>query len=72
MEEQFLVEFEDVGEDANLLELGYLDSFGYVMLISFLRDDLKVPIVEQDMLDNVLVSLDEIVAFAERGRRGSC
>jgi D-alanine--poly(phosphoribitol) ligase subunit 2 len=69
MEDQFLVEFDEVGETANLFQLGYLDSFGYVMLMTFLKDELHVPVVEQDMLDHVLVSLDTVVAFAERGRR---
>lgn len=70
MENQFLVEFSDVGADANLFELGCLDSFGYVQLIAFLKNELQVPMVESDMLDHMLVTLNEVVAYAQRGHRG--
>jgi D-alanine--poly(phosphoribitol) ligase subunit 2 len=61
MEEQFLIEFDEaLPEESNLFMEGVMDSFGYVQLCRFLEKEFDISFSEQEMTENVLVSLTQI------------
>lgn len=58
----FLVEFGvDFRGDTDLFKAGVVDSFGYLQLITFLQDEFSVVYSDEEMLTNIMVSLDAIV-----------
>ncbi len=64
IEERFLVEFgTDVTTQDDLFKTGVLDSFGYVQLMAFLEQEFALQVDEEDMLTNVLVSLESIDGY---------
>lgn len=65
--QHFLFEFnEDVTEQDDLIKLGLIDSVGYVELISFLKKEFGIAFTQEEMLGNVLVSIQNIVEFVEK------
>lgn len=67
MEESFLFEFGDeITADTNLFAEGVMDSFGYVQLMAFLEEEFGVSFAEQEMLANIEVTLNRIVASVAR------
>ena len=67
IEENFLFEFgNDITEDSNLFELGIIDSFGYVQLVSYLEKEFSINFTETDFLSNTLTSLLNIVDYVEQ------
>ena len=68
-EETFLFEFdEEIGPGTNLFEAGIIDSFGYIQLIQFLEAELKITLNEEEVLTNLMVSLDAVRKFAASKR----
>lgn len=64
IEEQFLVEFgTDVTPQDDLFKTGVIDSFGYIQLMKFLEGEFALQIDDEDILTNVLVSLEAIDGF---------
>jgi D-alanine--poly(phosphoribitol) ligase subunit 2 len=64
MEQQFLFRFgEDASEDSDLFKLGVIDSFGYIQLMQFLKQEFELELSEDDLLSDVLVSFAAIDAF---------
>lgn len=64
--ENFLFEFDDeITEHDDLFKLGLIDSIGYIELVNFLKKNFDIEFTEEDMLNNVLVSLNTMVAFVE-------
>ncbi|SFS90367.1 phosphopantetheine-binding protein [Saccharopolyspora flava] len=64
IEERCLVEFgTDVTPQDDLFKTGVLDSFGYVQLMAFLEQEFALDIDHEDMLTNVLVSLESIDGY---------
>ncbi|WP_243794767.1 acyl carrier protein [Saccharopolyspora gloriosae] len=64
IEEQFLVEFgTDVTAQDDLFKTGVIDSFGYIQLMKFLEEEFALQIDDEDILTNVLVSLEAIDGF---------
>jgi D-alanine--poly(phosphoribitol) ligase subunit 2 len=67
LEDQFLIDFGDeLSADTDLFKAGVIDSFGYVRLMSFLREDFSLEVATEDMLMNVLVSLEAMTEFVTR------
>lgn len=67
IEERFLVEFDaDVTPQDDLFKTGVIDSFGYIQLMKFLEDEFALQIGDEDILTNVLVSLEAIDGFVEK------
>ncbi|MFD6334256.1 acyl carrier protein [Streptomyces niveus] len=67
IEEYFLVEFgADVTPETDLFKAGVIDSFGYVQLMAFLESEFSLKLTGEEILLNVLVSLDAIDAFVAR------
>ncbi len=64
LEETFLFEFgDDVDDDTDLFKAGVMDSFGYVQLINFLKTEFHIAFTDEEILTNVMVSFERIVAF---------
>jgi len=64
--QNFLFEFdENVTEQDDLIKLGLIDSVGYVQLISFLKKEFGIVFTQEDMLGNILVSIQNMVEFVE-------
>jgi acyl carrier protein len=73
LEETFLFSFsgDNVSDDENLFERGYIDSYGLVQLIAFLEATFSIAILDEDMASPELASLSGIVSFTkERLSRG--
>lgn len=65
----FLVEFgEDVFDDTDLFKAGIMDSFGYLQLIRFLEETFGITYTDEEMLMDILVSFNRIVASVESKR----
>ncbi|MBI6781078.1 acyl carrier protein [Pseudomonas syringae] len=65
--QNFLFEFdEDVTEQDDLIKLGLIDSVGYIQLISFLKKEFGIVFTQEDMMGNVLVSIQNMVEFVEK------
>jgi acyl carrier protein len=62
LEDTFLFEFGGaVNEDSNLFRLGLVDSFGYIQMLRDLEMRYGIRFGDDELLDNVLVSLSSIV-----------
>jgi acyl carrier protein len=62
IEKTFLIKFEkEVTEECNLFQLGIIDSFGYIQLISYLEKEFGIKFTEEEFLSNGLVSLSSVV-----------
>lgn len=63
----FMFEFDqDITASSNLFKTGVIDSFGYIQLISFIQDTFSVSYSDEEMLTNILESLDKIVASIDK------
>ncbi|MBI6765868.1 acyl carrier protein, partial [Pseudomonas syringae] len=49
----------------DLIKLGLIESVGYIQLISFLKKDFGIVFTQEDMMGNVLVSIQNMVEFVE-------
>ncbi|MBI6785646.1 acyl carrier protein, partial [Pseudomonas syringae] len=56
---------EDITEQDDLIKLGLIDSVGYIQLISFLKKEFGIVFTQEDMMGNVLVSIQNMVEFVE-------
>ncbi|HEX8318653.1 acyl carrier protein [Longimicrobium sp.] len=71
LEDTFLFEFGgDVTPETNLFSIGIIDSFGYVQMIRHLEKEYGIRFTDDELLSNVLVSLNSILACAEAKRAG--
>ncbi len=57
-----------VDMDEDLFANGVLDSFGFLMLLSFLQDSFAIEFEEEDMKPENFMSIRSIVEFCERRR----
>ena len=63
----FMFEFDqEITTSSNLFKTGVIDSFGYIQLISFIQDTFSVSYSDEEMLTNILESLDKIVASIDK------
>lgn len=71
IEETFLFEFDDnITPETDLFKAGVIDSFGYVRLMHFLASEFNVRYSDQELLSNILVTYDSLVASV-RSKMGS-
>lgn len=71
LESNFLFTFGDeTAGDTDLFKAGIMDSFGYVQLIDFLKREFHIDFTDEEILTNILVSLDSIVAFVRTKQAG--
>ncbi|WP_405776066.1 acyl carrier protein [Streptomyces sp. NBC_00859] len=72
VEDRFLVEFgADVTAQSDLFQEGVIDSFGYVQLVAFLKEEFSIDISDEEVLMNVLVTLDAMDAFVAQKLGGT-
>ncbi|MDB4403848.1 acyl carrier protein [Akkermansiaceae bacterium] len=64
LEDSFLFEFgEEITPTTDLFKAGLIDSYGYVELIRHIEVEYGFKLSEEELLSNVLVSLDDISNF---------
>lgn len=72
LERTFLFEFgDDIADDTDLFKAGIMDSFGYVQLVNFLKSDFHIEFTDEEILTNILVNYNSIVAFARAKQAGT-
>lgn len=72
LSQHFLVDFsKDANEDTDLFDQGFIDSYGYVELISFLESQLKIRFTDEELISRELRSLRSIVAMVEKKLNGN-
>lgn len=57
------VEFDNL---TDLFSVGILDSFGFIMLLTYIQDEFGIEFSEDDMKAENFASLDRIVEFCEK------
>ncbi len=63
MRTQFLFEFDDaVTAHSDLFDLGLIDSFGFVELVSFIESEFHVKFTDEELISSSLNSLANMVA----------
>lgn len=63
IETQFMVSWQtDFTSATNLFQAGIMDSFGYVQLVDFLQTRFGFTFDDAEILTNVMVSLESMVA----------
>ncbi|MFE7589995.1 acyl carrier protein [Kitasatospora sp. NPDC057512] len=71
LEERFLFEFDDeTTPDTDLFKAGVIDSFGYVRMMRFLESEFSLALDGDEILMNVLVSLNAIDEFVQKKLAG--
>jgi D-alanine--poly(phosphoribitol) ligase subunit 2 len=63
LEENFFIDFEETEADENLLEAGYIDSMGFVRLVTFLEESFEFEIPTDDLLNDSLSSLEHMCDY---------
>jgi D-alanine--poly(phosphoribitol) ligase subunit 2 len=67
MEETFMFEFNDeITLESDLFKMGIIDSYGYIKLIKNLESEFGIEFTEDEILDNVFVSVSSIVDCVSR------
>ena len=62
----FLVEFgEEINTGTDLFKAAVIDSFGYIQLITFLQSEFHITFSDEELLTDILVSVDKIVSCVE-------
>lgn len=69
MEEQLMFEFDsEITEDTDLFKAGILDSFGYLQLMAHIEKEYDVSFGKDELLSNIMGSLNGIAEFADAAR----
>lgn len=67
LEESFMFEFSDeITQQSDLFKAGIIDSYGYIKLIKYLQTEFGVTFSEEEILDNIFVSLQSLAECLER------
>lgn len=67
MRTNLLVDFDDtVTPQSNLFQLGLIDSFGFIELVTFLETAFQIKFSDEDLLDGSLNTLAGIVSVVGR------
>ncbi|HEY6872551.1 MAG TPA: acyl carrier protein [Geobacteraceae bacterium] len=67
MEETFMFEFNDeITLESDLFKMGIIDSYGYIKLLKNLESEFGIEFTEDEILDNVFVSVSSIVDCVSR------
>ena len=66
LQHTFLVDFDDdVDETTDLFDSQVIDSFGFIELVTFLEQEFKLSVSEEDLLSNRLNSLSAITVYVK-------
>jgi D-alanine--poly(phosphoribitol) ligase subunit 2 len=67
LEESLMFEFSDkITQESDLFKAGIIDSYGYIKLIRYLQTEFGVTFSEEEILDNIFVSLQSLAECLER------
>lgn len=67
MEQTFMFEFGDeITTGTDLFKAGVIDSFGYVQLMQFLDTEFNLRYADNELLSNILVSYDSLLASVRK------
>ena len=71
LEESLLIEFDgdELNRSTDLFKEGSMDSFGYIQLIAYLKQEFDLEISEDELTSNVLVNLAGICEFVSSRAR---
>ena len=65
--ENFLFEFDDeITRESDLFKAGLIDSMGYIQLIRFCESEFGITFSDEELLLNVLVDFNSIVAIVNK------
>lgn len=66
IEKNFLIEFDDqIMSHTDLFRAGVFDSFGYLKLIAFLKEEFEIEFSTEGILTDLVSSLDGIVHLVD-------
>jgi acyl carrier protein len=68
MENFFVSDPSEIGDDSSLIATGLVDSTGMLEVITFLESEFGVRVRDQEMVPNNLETIGRIAAFVERKR----
>ncbi|HEY9718862.1 MAG TPA: acyl carrier protein [Trichormus sp.] len=72
LSQHFLVDFsKDANQDTDLFDQGFIDSYGYVELVSFLESQFKIRFTDEELISRELRSLSSIIAMVEKKLNGN-
>jgi D-alanine--poly(phosphoribitol) ligase subunit 2 len=60
---------DDVDEYSNLFQLGFLNSYGYLKIMSFLESEFGIAMTDDDVLAAMPSSLSSFCEFVEQRKR---
>ncbi len=67
MEDSYLFTFnEEITTESDLLKMGIIDSYGYIKLINYIEKEFGIRFTEDEILDNIFVSLSGLVGCVNR------
>jgi acyl carrier protein len=73
LSENFL--FSDEGfnyeDDASFLELGIIDSFGFVELLAFVNEEFGITVADEELVPDNFDSVQKLTSFIGRKRSGT-
>jgi acyl carrier protein len=55
----------NIGDDESLIEAGIMDSLGILILLSILQDRFNITLNENDLNENMFMSINTITQFVE-------
>jgi acyl carrier protein len=73
LSENFLFSDEgfDYADDASFLELGIIDSFGFVELLAFVNEEFGITVADEELLPDNFDSVEKLTSFIGRKRDGN-
>jgi len=60
------VDKEKIKEDSLIFKEGYIDSMGFITLITFLEEEFKIKTNDSDLIEENFESIDAITDFVNR------
>lgn len=64
---RFLVDFEKkVNSETDLFKEGYIDSFGFIELVTFVENEFKIELTQDEIMSRSLNSVEQIEALVNR------
>jgi acyl carrier protein len=58
-------------DDASFLELGIIDSFGFVELLAFVHEEFGISVADEELVPDNFDSVSKLTSFISRKRSGT-
>jgi acyl carrier protein len=59
------------GDDESFLELGVIDSFGFVELLAFVHEEFGISVADEELVPDNFDSVNKLTSFIGRKRGGA-